>query len=37
MTEMGIYGVTDDHSERVFKEGVRAIMDAIDEFTGVLK
>ena len=35
MTEMGTYGVTDDESERVFKEGVRAIVDAIDEFSGV--
>ena len=34
MTEMGTYGVTDDESERVFKEGVRAIVDAIDEFSG---
>ncbi len=31
MTEMGSYGVTDDESERVFKDGMRAIMDAIDE------
>ncbi len=31
MTEMGSYGITDDESERVFKEGMRAIMDAIDE------
>jgi len=31
MTEMGSYGVTDDESERVFKEGMRAIMDAIDD------
>ena len=35
MTEMGTYGVTDDASEHAFKEGVRAIMDAIDEFAGV--
>ena len=35
MTEMGTYGVTDDESERVFQEGVRAIMDAIDAFSGV--
>ena len=34
MTEMGTYGVTDDESERVFKAGMRAIMDAIDEFSG---
>jgi hypothetical protein len=33
MTEMGTYGVTDDESERSFKEGMRAIMDAIDEFS----
>ncbi len=32
MTEMGSYGITDDESERVFKEGMRAIMDAIDEW-----
>lgn len=31
MTEMGSYGITDDESERVFKEGMRAIMDAIDD------
>jgi len=35
MTEMGTYGVTDDETERVFKEGVRANVDAIDEFAGV--
>lgn len=35
MTEMGTYGVTDDKSERVFQEGVRAIVDAIDVFSGV--
>jgi hypothetical protein len=34
MTEMGTYGITDDESERVFKEGVRAIVDAIDAFSG---
>jgi len=33
-TEMGLYGVTDDESERFFKEGVYAIMDAIDDFSG---
>jgi len=32
MTEMGSYGITDDESERVFKEGMRAIMDAIDDY-----
>lgn len=31
MTEMGSYGITDDESERQFKEGMRAIMDAIDD------
>jgi len=31
MTEMGSYGITDDESERIFKEGMRAIMDAIEE------
>jgi hypothetical protein len=31
MTEMGSYGVTDDESERQFKDGMRSIMDAIDE------
>jgi hypothetical protein len=31
MTEMGSYGITDDESERAFKEGMRAIMDAIDD------
>ena len=30
-TEMGMFGVTDDHSERLFKDGFRAIMDAIDD------
>ena len=30
-TEMGMYGATDDESERAFKEGMRAIMDAIDD------
>lgn len=30
MTEMGSYGITDDKSEHVFKDGMRAIMDAID-------
>jgi hypothetical protein len=34
MTEMGTYGVTDDESERFFKDGIRAILDAIDDFTG---
>jgi hypothetical protein len=34
MTEMGTYGVTDDETERAFKEGLRAILDAIDEFSG---
>jgi hypothetical protein len=31
MTEMGPYGVTDDESERLFKEGMRAIMDALED------
>jgi hypothetical protein len=31
MTEMGSYGITDDESERQFKDGMRAIMDAIDD------
>jgi hypothetical protein len=31
MTEMGSYGITDDESERAFKDGMRAIMDAIDD------
>jgi len=31
MTEMGSYGITDDESERQFKEGMRAIVDAIEE------
>jgi hypothetical protein len=31
MTEMGSYGITDDESERAFKDGMRAVMDAIDE------
>ena len=33
-TEMGIYGVTDDESELSFKDGVCAILDAIDDFAG---
>ncbi len=32
MTEMGTYGVTDDESEHAFKEGLRAVMQAIEEF-----
>jgi hypothetical protein len=32
MTEMGSYGITDDESERLFKDGMRAIMDAIDDY-----
>lgn len=31
VTEMGSYGITDDESERLFKDGMRAIMDAIDD------
>ena len=31
ITEMGSYGITDDESERAFKDGMRAIMDAIDD------
>ncbi len=31
MTEMGSYGITDDETERAFKEGMRAIMDGIDD------
>jgi len=31
MTEMGSYGITDEESERQFKDGLRAIMDAIDD------
>ena len=31
MTEMGSYGITDDESERQFKEGMRAIVEAIEE------
>ena len=30
MTEMGHYGVTDDETELLFKEGMRSVMDAID-------
>jgi hypothetical protein len=33
-TEMGTYGITDDESEQAFKEGVVAIIDAIDDFAG---
>jgi hypothetical protein len=28
---MGSYGITDDESEQQFKEGMRAIVDAIEE------
>ena len=31
MTEMGSYGITDDATERLFKDGMRAVMDAIDD------
>ncbi len=31
MAEMGSHGITDDESERLFKEGMRAIVDAIDD------
>ena len=31
MTELGLYGIADEATERTFKAGVRAIMDAIDE------
>jgi hypothetical protein len=30
-TEMGPWGATDDETERIFKAGTRAIMDAIDD------
>jgi len=30
-TEMGVWGATDDQTEYAFKEGTRAIMDAIEE------
>ena len=33
MTELGTYGIDSDAKELVFKNGVRAIMDAIDEFS----
>jgi hypothetical protein len=32
ITEMGIACVSDDEGERAFKAGIRALMDAIDEF-----
>jgi len=35
VTEMGPYGISDEESERQFKDGMRAIMDAIGEH-GVL-
>ncbi|MBD3180806.1 hypothetical protein GF312_00840 [Candidatus Poribacteria bacterium] len=31
MTELGLYGVADEYTENAFKEGIKAIMDAIDE------
>lgn len=34
MTEMGMFGVTDAETERYFKDGIIAIMDAIDVFSG---
>jgi len=30
-TEMGASGIVDEESERIFKEGIRAVMDAIEE------
>lgn len=32
VTEMGTFGVTDDATERAFKDGMRAVMDAIEQF-----
>ena len=32
MTEMGTSGIVDNESEKVYREGMIAIMDAIDEF-----
>ena len=34
MTELGAYGIDNDVTERAFKEGIRAILDAIDDFSG---
>ncbi len=31
MTEMGLYGIADEATEKAFKVGIKAIMDAIDE------
>jgi hypothetical protein len=31
MTELGLYGIADEATEKAFKAGVKAIMDAIDE------
>lgn len=31
MTELGLYGIADETTERAFKAGLKAIMDAIDE------
>jgi len=33
MTEMGTAGIVDQESEKIYKEGMIAIMDAIDEFS----
>ena len=33
MTELGTYGIDSQEKELIFKDGVRAIMDAIDEFS----
>jgi hypothetical protein len=32
VTEMGTFGITNDETERAFKDGMRAVMDAIEQF-----
>jgi hypothetical protein len=32
LTEMGTWGALDDDTDRLFKEGLRAVMDAIDDY-----
>lgn len=34
MTELGLYGVANEETEKAFKAGIKAIMDAIDECEG---
>jgi hypothetical protein len=33
-TETGTYGIVDDESKRVFEDGTRAIMTALEQYAG---